>query len=106
LGANPVTTNNNGLITSRVDVIRTLVWDNSSTNSNDRATQRSIYLWNLNKRYLINTNTVSTYQWQVSSMGQINSIVNNTTYTGATTNTLTVNGVTTTMDGYQYRTHF
>jgi gliding motility-associated-like protein len=107
LGANPVTTNNNGLITSRVDG-----YTNPSLNYIIAAPivmieqPKDQFTCEFKQAlFTINTNTVSTYQWQVSIDGtNWNSIVNNTTYTGATTNTLTVNGVTTTMDGYQYRT--
>jgi gliding motility-associated-like protein len=47
----------------------------------------------------------NTYTWQVSTDNGITwtTITNNTTYTAATTNALTINGVTNTMNGYQYR---
>ncbi|RTZ05156.1 T9SS type B sorting domain-containing protein [Flavobacterium bomense] len=44
------------------------------------------------------------YQWQVSTNGTIwNNITNNATYSGVTTNSLTVTSVKTTMNGYKYR---
>lgn len=44
------------------------------------------------------------YQWQLSTDGITwNSIANNTTYSGATTTTLTINRVTNAMNGYKYR---
>ncbi|RTY89158.1 T9SS type B sorting domain-containing protein [Flavobacterium sp. GSN2] len=46
----------------------------------------------------------NTYQWQVSTNGTIwNNITNNATYSGVTTNSLTVTSVKTTMNGYKYR---
>ncbi|MEO8235669.1 MAG: T9SS type B sorting domain-containing protein [Flavobacterium sp.] len=46
----------------------------------------------------------NTYQWQVSTDGVTwNNIVNNATYSGATTNTLTITAVPFTFDGYKYR---
>lgn len=46
----------------------------------------------------------NTYQWQLSIDGVTwNSITDNTTYYGATTNTLTIKSAKNTMDGYKYR---
>lgn len=51
------------------------------------------------------TGTVNGYQWQESTNGGAswNNITNGGVYSGATTNTLTLTGVTGTMNGYQYR---
>jgi gliding motility-associated-like protein len=44
------------------------------------------------------------YQWQLSTDGTTwNSIIDNVTYSGATTTNLTINRVTNTMNGYKYR---
>lgn len=107
LGQNPTVVNNNGLVTSRSD---------GYTNPNlNYIIAAPIVIMDQPKDqftcefkqaiFTINTNAVTTYQWQVSTDG-INwtTIVNNATYSGTTTNTLTVNGVTTGMDGNQYRT--
>lgn len=50
------------------------------------------------------TGTSITYQWQVSINGSpFVNLTNNTMYAGVTTNTLTVTGVASTMNGYVYR---
>ena len=107
LGSNPSTINSNGLVTSRVDgytnpslnyiIAAPIVIIDQPTDQFTCEFKQALFT--------INTNTVTTYQWQVSTDGtNWISIVNDATYTGATTNTLAVNGVTTSMDGYQYRT--
>ncbi|WP_167335410.1 Calx-beta domain-containing protein [Pedobacter kyungheensis] len=47
----------------------------------------------------------SQYQWQLSTNNgtSFSNITNNTIYSGATTNTLTITGVNGTMEGYKYR---
>lgn len=46
----------------------------------------------------------NTYQWQLSTDGvSWNNIINNATYSGATTNTLTITSVVNTMNNYKYR---
>ncbi len=46
----------------------------------------------------------NTYQWQLSTDSiSWNNITNNTTYSGATSNTLTITRVTNSMNGFQYR---
>lgn len=46
----------------------------------------------------------NTYQWQLSTDGITwNNIVNNATYSGATTNTLNITSITNAMNGYKYR---
>jgi hypothetical protein len=47
--------------------------------------------------FKINTNTVTTYQWQVSTDGINWSTIVTTRPTGATTNTLSISSVTTTL---------
>lgn len=55
--------------------------------------------------FTISTNVVNTYQWQLStdSGATWSIIVNNATYSGTSTNALTVSNVTPAMVGYQYR---
>lgn len=48
-------------------------------------------------------NGVNSYQWQLLIGTTWNDISNDSTYSGATTNTLTITNVTYTMQGYQYR---
>jgi len=46
----------------------------------------------------------NTYQWEQSSDGiNWNNVANNTTYSGVTTNTLNINRVSNSMNGYHYR---
>lgn len=49
------------------------------------------------------TGTVQTIQWQVNTGSGFVNIANNATYSGATTNTLTVSGITQAMNNYRYR---
>lgn len=44
-----------------------------------------------------------TYQWQVSSGGPFSNVPAGAPYSGTTTNTLLISGVTAAMNGYQYR---
>lgn len=46
---------------------------------------------------------VTTYQWQMSTGSNFNDINDNSTYTGTNTDSLTVNGVTATLNNRQYR---
>jgi gliding motility-associated-like protein len=57
-----------------------------------------------NATITLKDNGGNTYQWQLSTDG-INwtTIIDNTTYSNATTNTLTITSVTNTMNGYKYR---
>lgn len=45
----------------------------------------------------------SNYQWQVNTGSGFSNVSNGVVYSGATTNTLVLTGVTTAMNGYQYR---
>lgn len=49
--------------------------------------------------------TFLTYQWQVSTDGGTTwtNVINNTTYSGATSSTLSISGITPAMSGYLYR---
>jgi gliding motility-associated-like protein len=58
-----------------------------------------------NATFTIDSPVVDSYQWQVSTDNGLNwnIITNSTTYSGATTASLTVSNVSPTMAGYQYR---
>jgi hypothetical protein len=49
------------------------------------------------------TGTGLTYQWQVSTGGSYTNLSNSATYSGTTTNTLTITGATLSMNAYLYR---
>ncbi len=49
------------------------------------------------------TGTNLVYQWQVSTGGNFTNISNNSTYSGAATNTLSLSSVPASMSGYKYR---
>jgi gliding motility-associated-like protein len=51
----------------------------------------------------ITENGVNSYQWQLFNGTTWNNISNDSTYSGATTNTLTITNVTNAMQGYQFR---
>ena len=55
--------------------------------------------------FTVTSNAVTSYQWQLSTDNGVtwNTIVNNATYTGATTASLSVANVSPTMSGYRYR---
>lgn len=57
--------------------------------------------------FTISTNTVTAYQWELSTDNGITwlPISNNATYSGVSTNALTVSNVTPAMVGYKYRTY-
>lgn len=58
-----------------------------------------------NATFTIDTNPVNSYQWQLSTDGGTTfvDLVNNATYSGVTTVTLLVSGVTPSMNNYEYR---
>ncbi|MEC4003892.1 T9SS type B sorting domain-containing protein [Flavobacterium sp. SUN052] len=58
-----------------------------------------------NWTFTLNSNTVNSYQWQLSTDNAITwtNITNNATYSGATTVSLTVSNVSPTMTSYKYR---
>lgn len=57
-----------------------------------------------NTEFTIVTNPLDSYQWEVSDDGiNWNVIIDNATYSGATTNTLIINKVKNTMNGFKYR---
>ena len=105
-GTAPPTVNSNGLVTSgigygnpNVDYITAApIVINTQPQSASACELGSV-------TFTINTNTVTTYQWQLSTNGGTtwSLIFNNATYTGASTNALTVSNVTPAMVDYQYR---
>lgn len=59
---------------------------------------------NQNTSIIISDNGGSSYQWQISTNGTSwNNLSNTTTYTGTSSNTLNINSVNQTMNGYKYR---
>ena len=106
LGNNPFTVNNNGVVTSRVDgytnpnanyliAAPIVIIDQPKDQFECELTQAT---------FSINTNTVNSYQWEVSTDGSNwNAISNNSTYTGVATNTLKISTISNAMNGYKYR---
>lgn len=105
LGNNPVTINPNGIVTSKT---------NGYTAPNNNyiiATPIIITVQPKNQSQCVLLNTTFTidanadgFQWQLSKDGATwNTIVDNNTYTGANTATLTITSVTTVMNGLQFR---
>lgn len=106
LGNNPVTVNSAGIVTSGTNgytapnnnylIAAPIVITNQPQNQAQCELQTT--------SFSVQTNAVNAYQWQVSIDGMIwNDISNNTTYSGATTNKITINSITTSMNGYNYR---
>jgi len=58
---------------------------------------------NSNTSFSANSLNADAYQWQVNTGTGWNSITNNSTYSGATTNTLVIGSATASMNNYQYR---
>jgi hypothetical protein len=58
---------------------------------------------NSNASFTIATSNGTQYQWQVNTGSGFTNITNNSTYSGATTATLTITGATAAMSGYTYR---
>lgn len=58
---------------------------------------------NSNASFTIASSNGTQYQWQVNTGSGFTNITNNSTYSGATTATLTITGATAAMSGYTYR---
>ncbi|MCF6130014.1 T9SS type B sorting domain-containing protein [Flavobacterium sp. AS60] len=105
-GTTPPTINNNGVVTSGIGygnpnpdyITAAPIVINTQPQNRTACELQSV-------TFTITTNTVSTYQWQVStdSGATWSLIFNNATYAGASTNALTVSNVTPSMVGYLYR---
>lgn len=106
LGNNPVTINAAGIVTSRTDGY-------TSPNSNyiiaapiviNTQPQDIAECESQSASFSTQTTLVTSYQWQVSTDGiNWNNIANNTTYSGTTTNTITINNLANSMNNYNYR---
>jgi gliding motility-associated-like protein len=105
-GISPPTINGNGIVNSGTGYL--------NPNSNymisapiviNTQPQNSIACELQSATFTIDTNSIDSYQWQLSTNGGTNwtNIVNNTTYSGSTTIILTVSNVTPSMVGYKYR---
>ena len=106
LGNSPITVNSNGVVTSATDGYTT---PNSNYNTNGLIIINTQPLPQTscdtqNASFTIDTNLVNGYQWQESADG-INyyNINNGGIYSGTTTVTLTLTGLTYAMNGYKYR---
>ncbi len=56
-----------------------------------------------NTSFSITASNATSYQWQVNTGSGFTNISNTTPYSGVTTNTLSITGATSSMNGYQYR---
>ena len=106
LGSNPVTVNANGIVTSATGYANPninyitpapIVITTQPQNSSACELQSTTFS--------VISNPVNSYQWQLSTDSGTTwtNVVNNATYSGVTTSTLTVSNVTPAMVGYQYR---
>ncbi|MGH2666985.1 T9SS type B sorting domain-containing protein [Flavobacterium sp.] len=105
LGNNPLTVNTNGQVTSAAGYVAP---NNNYTIAAPIAitTQPAVSpVCELqNTSISVADNGGNTYQWQVSADGVTwNNITNDATYSGVTTNTMTLTGVANTMNNYKYR---
>lgn len=57
----------------------------------------------MNAMYSVSTTGATAWQWEVNTGSGFVALTNNATYSGVTTQTLNITGVTTGMNGYQYR---
>ncbi|WP_396157112.1 T9SS type B sorting domain-containing protein [Flavobacterium sp.] len=106
LGGTPVTINTNGMVTSGTG------YGNPNINY-ITAAPITISVQPVSNPFCelesatfnVTSNAVTSYQWQLSTDNGVtwNTIVNNATYTGATTASLSVSNVSPTMSGYRYR---
>ena len=105
-GTTPPTVNSNGLVTSGIGygnpnlnyITAAPIIINTQPQNSSACELQSV-------TFIIRTNTINTYQWQLSTDSGVtwSVILNNATYSGAGTNTLTVSNVIPSMVGYQYR---
>ena len=106
LGNTPFTVNSNGLITSSTDGYNSpnsnyitaapIIISSQPTDQTGCVAQ--------NASFKIVTNTVDSYQWQLSTDG-VNylDISDNGLYSGTATDSLSIDGITVTMENYHYR---
>jgi gliding motility-associated-like protein len=105
-GTTPPTFNSNGLVTSGIGygnpnlnyITAGPIIINTQPQDSNACELQSV-------TFSISTNSINTYQWQLSTDSGItwSIISNNATYSGAGSNALTVSNVTPTMVGYRYR---
>lgn len=106
LGNNPVTINVFGIVTSRNNgytlpnnnyLLSAPISINEQPKSQSECELESV-------SFSIQTNAVTTYQWQVSTDGTTwNDISNSSTYSGATTDKIIINRISNSMNGHSYR---
>ncbi|NBU81139.1 MAG: gliding motility-associated C-terminal domain-containing protein [Flavobacteriaceae bacterium] len=105
-GTTPPTVNSNGLVTSGIGygipnpnyITAAPIIINTQPQNSSACELQSV-------TFIISTNVINIYQWQLSTDNGVtwSVILNNATYSGASTNALTVSNVTPPMVGYQYR---
>lgn len=77
---------------------------NINTNTTDASVCYSVAGPNNSSFSVAATGTAASYQWQVSTDGQnYTNLSNSTLYSGTNTSTLSLTGITLTMNGYKYR---
>jgi gliding motility-associated-like protein len=105
-GTTPPTVNNIGLVTSGIGygnpnpnyITAAPIIINTQPQNSTACELQSV-------TFTISTNSINTYQWQLSTDSGVtwSIISNNATYSGASINAMTVSNVTPSMVGYQYR---
>ncbi len=104
LGNNPLTVDTNGIVTSGTAYTNPGV--NYITTAPIIITTQPIVTPSCelqNTTISLVDNGGNTYQWQVYNGSNWADITNNSTYSGATSNTLSITNVSQTMNGYKYR---
>jgi len=106
LGITPVVVDSNGIVTSKTDgyiapnnnytIFAPIIITSQPTTSATCELEST--------QIIVADNGGNTYQWQLSTDGvNWNNIANNTTYSGVTTNTLTIASITNAMISYKFR---
>ncbi|OXA77740.1 gliding motility-associated C-terminal domain-containing protein [Flavobacterium aquidurense] len=106
LGDAPISSNSNGLVTSRINGYTTpdpaylsaakIIINTQPANQSNCELQ--------NVTFTIATNLVDSYQWQLSTNGTLwTNILDNSNYSGSLTNALLIKNLALNMQNYQYR---
>jgi gliding motility-associated-like protein len=104
LGIGIPTVNANGIVTSGpVYMAPNQDYINGAPISISVHPQDVVTCENQSATFTITSNTVTSYQWLVFNGTTWANVVNNTLYSGATTNTLVISSVSPAMSGYQYK---
>lgn len=90
--------------TPLVNLVNSVIFGNTScTFSINDPSNKSVCAGTNTTFTVSTTQSNPTYQWQVNAGTGWNDLVNNTTYSGVTSATLTLTSVATSMNGYKYR---